>query len=81
MRRHRALWIALTLTGCAGMRDTVQLASDEPLRLSRIVLYENGLAHFERRGPMVHTDNGDSRSWHIGHRKRSAPGSESLRAT
>ena len=38
-------------SGCAGARDTVMSArSDAPLRLDRVVLYENGLAHFERRG-------------------------------
>jgi hypothetical protein len=42
--------IALALMGC-GASDTVSLASEgTPLRLSRVVLYQNGLAHFERRG-------------------------------
>ncbi|MBX7196098.1 MAG: DUF4139 domain-containing protein [Sandaracinaceae bacterium] len=37
--------------GCAGTRDTVMSArADAPLHLERVVLYENGLAHFERRG-------------------------------
>jgi hypothetical protein len=52
MRAHRILGLVLGLTlGCAGARDTVRLAGGgAPLRLSRVVLYENGMAHFERRG-------------------------------
>lgn len=42
---------ASSSSGCAGARDTVVSArGDAPLRLERVVLYENGLAHFERRG-------------------------------
>ncbi len=45
------LTITLALAGCAGARDTVMSGrADAPLRLERVVLYENGLAHFERRG-------------------------------
>jgi hypothetical protein len=45
------LVLGLSLVSCAGARDTVRLArGGEPLRLSRVVLYENGMAHFERRG-------------------------------
>ena len=42
---------SLLLAGCGAVRDTVSFAAPgEPLRLSRVVLYQNGLAHFERRG-------------------------------
>lgn len=44
------LVLALSVVGCAGARDTVGLATGAPLRLSGVVLYENGIAHFERRG-------------------------------
>ncbi|MBN8611263.1 MAG: DUF4139 domain-containing protein [Deltaproteobacteria bacterium] len=44
-------------SGCAGATDIVRSAhSDAPLRLERVVLYENGLAHLERRG---HAPNGE----------------------
>ena len=44
-------------SGCAGANDIVRSArSDAPLRLDRVVLYENGLAHLERRG---HAPNGE----------------------
>lgn len=44
--------LALSSTpGCAGARDTIVTARGAaPMRLERVVLYENGLAHFERRG-------------------------------
>lgn len=46
----RLLVIVLFMSGC-GANDTVSLASEgTPLRLSSVVLYQNGLAHFERRG-------------------------------
>ena len=42
---------SILLAGCGAVRDTVSFAEPgEPLRLSRVVLYQNGLAHFERRG-------------------------------
>lgn len=49
---RRSILLALVaLAGCGAVRDTVTLATPgEPLRLSRVVLYQNGLAHFERRG-------------------------------
>lgn len=44
MRLVRFALLVAALTGCAGIRDTVQLAAAaQPLRLSRVVLYENGL--------------------------------------
>lgn len=49
MRVFLRLLIALALVGC-GARQNVELASGDPLRLTRIVMYQNGLAHFERRG-------------------------------
>ncbi len=42
-------FVALALLACGG-RQNVELASGAPLRLTRIVMYQNGLAHFERRG-------------------------------
>ena len=54
--RRSILAASLLLAGCGAVRDTVSFAAPgEPLRLSRVVLYQNGLAHFERRG---RTDQG-----------------------
>lgn len=51
MRRSIPLFVLAVVAGCGAVRDTVSLATPgEPLRLSRVVLYQNGLAHFERRG-------------------------------
>jgi hypothetical protein len=45
------LMVVLSLLGCGAAIDTVRAAGGAPpLRLSRVVLYENGIAHFERRG-------------------------------
>jgi hypothetical protein len=41
---------ALPFSACAHHADTVRLASTAPLHLSRVVLYENGIAHYERTG-------------------------------
>ncbi|MCB9597889.1 MAG: hypothetical protein H6719_34555 [Sandaracinaceae bacterium] len=49
VRLSLAIAAALALNAC-GARQNVELASGEPLRLTRIVMYQNGLAHFERRG-------------------------------
>jgi hypothetical protein len=50
MVRRALAVLALALAACGGS-DRVELASaGGPLRLSRVVLYQNGLAHFERRG-------------------------------
>ena len=50
-RALSTLLLCLSLASCGAALDTVQLESrGQPLRLSRVVLYENGLAHFERRG-------------------------------
>ncbi|HEY8431194.1 MAG TPA: hypothetical protein VIL20_22595 [Sandaracinaceae bacterium] len=49
--RRPILAISILLASCGAVRDTVTLATPgEPLRLARVVLYQNGLAHFERRG-------------------------------
>lgn len=41
----------LAITGCgAGQRAVEMTSPGEPLRLTRVVMYQNGLAHFERRG-------------------------------
>lgn len=51
MRRTMSIALVVLAAGCGSMRDTVTLESPgAPLRLSRVVLYQNGLAHFERRG-------------------------------
>jgi Domain of unknown function (DUF4139) len=51
LRRPAMILLCLALASCGAALDTVQLESrGQPLRLSRVVLYENGLAHFERRG-------------------------------
>ncbi|MBZ0118207.1 MAG: DUF4139 domain-containing protein, partial [Sandaracinaceae bacterium] len=43
--------LALALLSCGFSAESVELASSgSPLRLSRVVMYQNGLAHFERRG-------------------------------
>jgi len=47
--RHIASLTALALLGC-GATQHVEMADGEPLRLTRVVMYQNGLAHFERRG-------------------------------
>ncbi len=38
------------VVGCAGAQSVQLAGSGGPLRLSRVVLFENGLAHYERRG-------------------------------
>jgi len=37
------------LAGCGGQQN-VELVNGTPLHLARVVMYQNGLAHFERRG-------------------------------
>ncbi|MBX3275364.1 MAG: hypothetical protein KF729_34175 [Sandaracinaceae bacterium] len=49
MRLVVSFGLALALGACGG-RQHVELASGAPLRLTRVVMYQNGLAHFERRG-------------------------------
>ncbi len=49
MRLFIQLVLVFSLLGC-GARQNVELASGDPLRLTRVVMYQNGLAHFERRG-------------------------------
>lgn len=51
MRNTVCLILVAVVAGCGARADTVTLVrSGTPLRLSRVVLYQNGLAHFERRG-------------------------------
>jgi hypothetical protein len=51
MRMRRSIPVLLVLLCNCGGLQSVELASEgAPLRLSRVVMFENGLAHFERRG-------------------------------
>lgn len=48
--RFAPLALGSLLAACAHGQSTVRLASAAPLHLSRVVLYENGIAHYERTG-------------------------------
>lgn len=54
--RHTVLSFSLALLAGCGATQHVEQANGEPLRLTRVVMYQNGLAHFERRGRALSRD-------------------------
>jgi len=48
--QHIARFALFALLAGCGATQHVEMADGEPLRLTRVVMYQNGLAHFERRG-------------------------------